>query len=146
MKGYVELEVRDYECDLQGVVNNAVYLNYFEHARHRFLVDMGLRFSELHNAGYDPIATKLEISYHRALRPGDRFAIETDLEASGRMRLVFVQRLRRFVAKGRQDREEPEEAEPAATARVTAALLYNGRPVPVDRLSELRSDIDLPRS
>jgi len=26
----VDFEVRDYECDLQGIVNNAVYQNYLE--------------------------------------------------------------------------------------------------------------------
>ena len=139
MTGYVELVVRDYECDLQGVVNNAVYLNYFEHARHCFLVEMGLRFSDLHEAGYDPIATKVEVEYRRALRPRDRFAIETDIEESGRMRLVFVQRLRRFIPDGEGGGGDLEEA-PAATARVTAALLHNGRPVPVNRLYELRDN------
>lgn len=34
----IELDVRDSECDLQGVVNNAIYQNYFEHARHQFLL------------------------------------------------------------------------------------------------------------
>ncbi|NLI24182.1 MAG: acyl-CoA thioesterase, partial [Bacteroidales bacterium] len=28
----LEMEVRDYECDIQGIVNNAVYMNYLEHA------------------------------------------------------------------------------------------------------------------
>ena len=31
------MEVRDYECDIQGIVNNANYLHYLEHTRHRFL-------------------------------------------------------------------------------------------------------------
>jgi len=26
----LDFTVRDYECDLQGIVNNSVYLNYFE--------------------------------------------------------------------------------------------------------------------
>ena len=33
----LSLAVRDYECDLQGVVNNATYQNYLEHARHKYL-------------------------------------------------------------------------------------------------------------
>ena len=37
--------VRDYECDLQGIVNNAVYLNYFEHTRHTFLIGKNIDFA-----------------------------------------------------------------------------------------------------
>ena len=40
-----EMEVRDYECDIEGIVNNANYLHYFEHTRHRFLKYAGLSFS-----------------------------------------------------------------------------------------------------
>ena len=43
----LEMAVRDYECDLQGVVNNAVYQNYLEHARHEYLKDIGIDFAAL---------------------------------------------------------------------------------------------------
>ena len=46
----IELDVRDSECDLQGVVNNAVYQNYFEHARRRYLITNGFDFARLREA------------------------------------------------------------------------------------------------
>ena len=45
------LAVRDYECDLQGVVNNAVYQNYLEHARHQYLQSLGLSLCPLPRTG-----------------------------------------------------------------------------------------------
>ena len=49
------LDVRDYECDLQGLVNNAVYQNYLEHARHQYLASLGLSFARFHEAtSYSP--------------------------------------------------------------------------------------------
>ena len=39
------MEARDHECDIQGVVNNAHYQHYFEHARHRFLLDHKIDFA-----------------------------------------------------------------------------------------------------
>lgn len=44
----LEMKVRDYECDLQGIVNNANYQHYLEHTRHEFLISVGISFAALH--------------------------------------------------------------------------------------------------
>lgn len=44
----LEFSVRDYECDLAGMVNNAAYLNYIEHARHEFLKTKNIDFADVH--------------------------------------------------------------------------------------------------
>ena len=49
----VEITVRDYECDQQGIVNNAIYLNYLQHARHEFGRSVGLDWLELNEQGID---------------------------------------------------------------------------------------------
>ena len=61
MKDYafeIEMKVRDYECDLQGVVNNSNYQHYMEHARHEFLETTGTSFSALHNQGIDVMVSR----------------------------------------------------------------------------------------
>ena len=62
------LKVRDYECDLQGIVNNAVYLNYLEHTRHDFLKTAGLDFADMHGRGIDPVATRILTEWVGPLR------------------------------------------------------------------------------
>ena len=47
----LEMKVRDYECDLQGIVNNANYQHYLEHTRHEFLTSVGVSFAALHEQG-----------------------------------------------------------------------------------------------
>lgn len=59
----LEFSVRDYECDLQGIVNNANYQHYLEHARHEFLVSKNISFAGLHKEGTDLIVTRIEIDY-----------------------------------------------------------------------------------
>ena len=92
----VELAVRDYECDLEGVVNNAVYLNYLEHARHDCLHRYGFTFARLVEQGCHLVATHLEIDYKAPLRPGDRFVVRTGLRRHSRLRFAFDQEIRRL--------------------------------------------------
>ena len=85
------LDVRDYECDLQGIVNNAIYQHYLEHARHQYLQSLGLSFARFHEQGHDLVLTRAEIDYKTPLRSGDRFTVELRVERESRLRFCFVQ-------------------------------------------------------
>lgn len=121
----VEFAVRDYECDLQGVVNNANYQHYLEHARHEFLLSRGISFVKLHEEGLDLIVTKVEIEYKFPLRSRDRFIVKLHIEREGNARLVFVQDIFRI----------PDE-KPVVRARVTGVATRNGKPVAPGNLIE----------
>ena len=86
----LEMKVRDYECDIQGVVNNANYQHYLEHARHEFLESIGGSFSRLHAQGVDPMVSKITLEYKRPLRGGDRFEVRIGLVRKG-AKLIFLQ-------------------------------------------------------
>jgi len=87
----LEFRVRDYECDIQGVVNNANYQHYLEHARHEYLISKGISFAKLHDEGLDLIVTKAEIDYKYPLRSMDSFIVTVDIQREGNVRLVFLQ-------------------------------------------------------
>jgi len=91
-----QLQVRDYECDLQGIVNNAVYQHYLEHARHEYLNDLGLDFAELTALGVIIVVIRAELDYKQALRPGDRFSVSVSAKKLGRLKVVFDQEIRRL--------------------------------------------------
>jgi len=86
----LEFKVRDYECDIQGVVNNSVYQNYLEHTRHEFLVENHISFAELHEKGIDAMVSSIEIAYKTPLRPGDNFISKLYVTKEG-VRYVFHQ-------------------------------------------------------
>jgi acyl-CoA thioester hydrolase len=90
--GHIErYKVRDYECDLQGVVNNAVYQNYLEHARHEYLQSLGVNFAALAAAGVNLVVVRVELDYRSPLRPGDEFVVATRMERESRVRFAFFQ-------------------------------------------------------
>ena len=82
------MEVRDYECDIQGIVTNANYLHYTEHTRHRFLRWLGVSFSDLHDKGVDPVVARMSLSYKVPLRCDDEFISRMGLQKKG-LRWVF---------------------------------------------------------
>ena len=87
------MAVRDYECDMQGIVNNAVYQNYLEHARHEFLKAHGLDFVQLTARQINVVVVRAELDYRRSLRSGDVFRVTVETERESRLRLTFVQRI-----------------------------------------------------
>lgn len=83
------MKVRDYECDAQGVVNNANYQHYFENARHEFLETKGTNFSRLHEQGIDIMVSRVDISYKHSLRGSDRFVVKLNMKREGVKLVVF---------------------------------------------------------
>lgn len=84
------MQVRDYECDLQGIVNNANYLHYAEHTRHLFLKHCGLSFAEMHENGEDAVAARMTLQYKVPLRSDDEFRSCLRLKKDG-VKYIFYQ-------------------------------------------------------
>lgn len=86
MKDYIfetRMEVRDYECDIEGIVNNANYLHYTEHTRHLFLQSLGLSFSKMHEKGVDAVVARMNLQFKAPLRCDDVFVSRLALEKKG---------------------------------------------------------------
>ncbi len=84
------LKVRDYECDLQGIVNNANYQHYLEHTRHEFLASVGGDFAALHRQGVDPVVARINMAFKTPLKSGDEFVSRLYLRKEG-IKYVFYQ-------------------------------------------------------
>ncbi|AEG30930.1 thioesterase superfamily protein [Thiomicrospira cyclica ALM1] len=91
----MSLRVRDYECDLQGVVNNSVYMNYLEHARHEFLLAHKINFAELTAQQIHLVVTNAEMDYKGSLKPQDDFYITVECVKESRLRFAFHQHIYR---------------------------------------------------
>lgn len=89
----VSMEARDHECDIQGVVNNAHYQHYFEHARHRFLKDNGVDFAQLAKDGVNLMVQKIEIQYFAPLQAHDAFDVTVKVTPNGKVRYQFIQEI-----------------------------------------------------
>lgn len=113
----IECKVRDYELDLQGIVNNSVYQNYLEHARHEFLLTQNIDFAALHREGIDLIVSRVEIDYKASLKSQDKFVIKLAMRKEGYVRIVFYQWIERL----------PDHAR-MIEAKITGVCLKNGRP------------------
>ena len=92
----LEFTVRDYECDLAGMVNNASYLNYIEHARHEFLKSKHVDFARLADQGIYLVVLRIEADYLYSLRSGDSFYVCTHTERISRLRFGFLQDIYRL--------------------------------------------------
>ena len=118
MNAYVyelEMKVRDYECDLQGIVNNANYQHYLEHTRHEFLAQQHVGLAQLHAQGIDPVVARISIAFKTPLRSGDSFVSKLYLRKEG-LKYVFY-----------QDIFRKNDGKPVVKAVVETVCVVNGK-------------------
>lgn len=111
-----KMKVRDYECDAQGIVNNANYQRYYEVARHEFLEKFGLNFSQLHDEGFDAVVTAVNIRYKHSLRGSNEFICTVDSIEKKGIRYFFNQKIIR-----------KSDNVVCSNARIETACLINGK-------------------
>ncbi|NTU93299.1 MAG: acyl-CoA thioesterase [Chlorobiaceae bacterium] len=125
-----EMEVRDYECDMQGIVNNSVYQNYLEHVRHLYLKRVGIDFREFTEKGINLVVIRAELDYKSPLKSGDLFVVCLNMVRESALKFAFYQEIFRL-----------PEMKPVLKARIIGTAL-NGRgrpeiPAELDRLMKV---------
>jgi acyl-CoA thioester hydrolase len=111
-----KMKVRDYECDAQGIVNNANYQHYYEVVRHEFLESCGLNFYELHQQGIDAVVVSVYIRYKHSLQGSNDFICTVDRIEKEGIRYIFNQKIIRL-----------KDSNVCSTAKIEVACMVNGR-------------------
>jgi acyl-CoA thioester hydrolase len=114
----LDLMVRDYECDMQGIVNNAVYQHYLEHSRHQFLKSVGIDFDRLTRQKVFLVVVRAELDYKSPLRSNDSFWVGLNLERVSPVRFAFLQDIYRY----------PDQRPVVFARTIGTALNERGRP------------------
>ena len=117
------LKVRDYECDLQGIVNNANYQHYLEHTRHEFLTSLGVSFAKLHDEGVDPVVARITMAFKTPLRSGDEFLSKLYVRKEG-IKYVFYQDIYRK-SDGRLSLKSTVETVCVVNGRLSDSALFD---------------------
>ena len=118
MKEYlytVEMETRDYECDIQGIVNNANYQHYLEASRHKWLQQEGYSFRQWHEEGIEMVVAEITMKYKTPLRGQEAFLSCLNLHREG-PRFIFE-----------QDIYRKSDMKLCVSATVSTVSMINGR-------------------
>ncbi|MDL2256959.1 acyl-CoA thioesterase [Bacteroidales bacterium OttesenSCG-928-I14] len=124
----IEMKVRDYECDAQGIVNNANYLHYMENTRHEFMMSLGTSFVESHANGVDPVLARADLRYKTPLTGSQAFLSSLTVERKG-VKMIFNQTIRR-----------KSDNEICCTGTIEAVILVDGKLSRGDHYDELMKE------
>lgn len=116
----IEVDVRTYELDMLGHVNNAVYLNWLEQGRLVAMERCGYPVRSLAQDWLTNIV-RVEVDFLRPAFYGDRLAVATELESVGTTSFNLTSEILRM-----------PNREVVATARAVLVWLdEGGRPTPL---------------
>lgn len=122
-----EMETRDYECDIQGIVNNANYQHYLEATRHKWLQQEGFSFRQWHDEGIDMVVSEITLKYKTPLHGQETFLSCFNLRREG-ARFIFD-----------QDIYRKSDMKLCVSATISCVTMVNGRLTRGDEIAALFS-------
>lgn len=128
------VKVRDFECDMQGVVNNAYYHNLLEQTRTEFFESIGIDTREWSQKfGVDFVVYETAIQYRSPIQSGETFRSCLNMQRVG-ARFVFF-----------QDFRHEDNDELCIKARVDVVVGINGKLTKGDYLADyLKGKVVMP--
>lgn len=93
---FTEFKVRDYECDSEGIVNNANYLHYFEIARNEHLEFLGYDYQRLVDEGANIVLRRAEVDYLLPLHGRETIRVSCRTERVSPLRFACHQEIIRL--------------------------------------------------
>ena len=120
----LKMSVRDYELDYQGVVNNANYLHYLEHARNTLFNSRESRLNivKLAQEDINLMVSEINIQYKSPLVSHDDFTVISYISLKTPLRLTFEQEIKR-------DRDNSI----ICKALVTVVCVQNSKPLAFEK-------------
>ncbi|MCE9599415.1 MAG: acyl-CoA thioesterase [Spirochaetia bacterium] len=128
MRKIFSLQVRSYEIDSLGHVNNAVYMNYFELGRIDFFKQLGFDLRAMFQSGITFVLAESHVKFRLPSFIDETLLIESELTVE-KVRMRFSQIIRR------------ESATIATGDNTLVTLDTRGRPTvpPADLIQRLQS-------
>lgn len=122
---FYKSNVKSHEVDIQGIVNNSVYLNYLEDTRHGFLKSKGINFAEMHSEGKDLVIVRHEIDYLYPLKIDDEFYVTCKFSQASKLKFLFEQNIYR------------EDGKHTLKAMSYGTCLISGKPSNCEELNKI---------
>ena len=85
--------VREYEVDAGGGVAHGTYLDYYQQARHHFLLSLEFPFDAMRHEGIGFVVLRVETDYYRSLYMDQEFIITTEMTRISRLKFRFDQKI-----------------------------------------------------
>lgn len=128
MEGIWESKVRNYEVDYQGIVNNANYFHYLDHARANLFKKLNVSVNELAKKNINAVLMKTEINFKKALKADDEYVVRTSVSRESRFKIKFIQTI--------MLKNNPETICVTAES-IVASIDASGRPVVIKEFDGL---------